>query len=475
MRTGNHPVHKKILAAALALAAPGAALAQSSVTVSGSIKLWYETALATGASNAVQAGSAVSTFDVPKRDRVQDGNASNIRFTAVEDIAGGVQGFMQVESAVLSQANTRNDAAGGGTAVSTLQSAGGWATRNSGVGLRSQTWGEVLIGIWDVHYHEQDAVDYQQIKGPSHSSVLGVMNTIGAPGWASGAGSIGSLQIGARYSNVIRYQSPSWSGANFRLAYARPSDGAVPSQTNTVVDGSKNRVLNAAAQWNYGPITVGASGLRDADVVMTQATLYSGATLTDPSGAPLAATVGSANSGAAGTNLGTVTSARFSAAYLFPFGLRIGYVYDRSKLLIRSSGAAFGDSEFKRSVWALPFSYSSGAHTLFVTYAQASRLDGKIGQPGGAESVPLGNLGVTPSAAAAGSVPLVMGSETGARFYSIGYQYDLSKRTNVHVNFSQIKNEKLAGYDFYANGVGMGNGNFGADPTVISLGLRHAF
>jgi predicted porin len=467
-------VRNKLLA--IVLAAPGAAFAQSSVTVSGSIKLWYELANATGASNIAQAGSAVTTFDLARRDRIQDGNASNIRFTAVEDIAAGLQGFIQVESAVLNQANTRNDAAGGGTAVSTLQSAGGWATRNSGVGLRSQTWGEVLVGVWDVHYNEQDAVDYQQLKGPSHSSVLGVMNTIGAAGWATGAGSIGGLQIGARYSNVLRYQSPTWSGVNFRLAYARPTDGNVPTAANTVVDGAKNRVVSGAVQWNYGPITVGASGLRDADVAMTQAALYSGATLTDTSsGAPLAATVGSANAGTAGTNLATVTSARFSAAYLFPFGLRIGYVYDRSRLLIKSSGSAFGDSEFKRSVWALPFSYSTGAHTLFVTYAQASRLNGAIGQPGGAQSVQLSDVGVTPAGAAAGSLPLAMGTETGARFYSVGYQYDLSKRTNLHLNFTQIKNDNLAGYDFYANGAGMANGNFGADPTVVSLGLRHAF
>jgi len=471
-------VHKKkILAAALALAAPGAALAQSSVTVSGSIKLWYELANASGASNIAQAGSSASTFDIPRRDRIQDGNASNIRFSAIEDVGGGLQAFMQVESAVFNNANTRNDAAGNAAqAVASTQTAGGFATRNSGVGLRSQTWGEVLIGVWDVHYNEQDAVDYQQLKGPSHSSVLAVVNTIGAGGWATGAGSIGGLQIGARYSNVIRYQSPSWSGINFRLAYARPTDGNVPTTGNTVVDGSRNRVLNAAVQWTYGPITVGASGLHDADVVMTQAALYSGATLTDTSsGGPVTATVGSANSGTAGTNLATVTSGRFSAAYLFPFGLRIGYVYDRSRLLVKSSGAGFGDSEFKRSVWALPFSFSTGAHTVFATYAQASRLNGAIGQPGGAQSVQLTSVGVTPMGADPGSPPLSMGAETGARFYSLGYQYDMSKRTNLHLNVSQIKNDKLAGYDFYANGVGMANGNFGADPTVVSIGLRHAF
>jgi hypothetical protein len=43
------------------------------------------------------------------------------------------------------------------------------------------------------------------------------------------------------------------------------------------------------------------------------------------------------------------------------------------------------------------------------------------------------------------------------------------------VSYNQIKNDSLGGYDFFANPVGMGTGNFGADPRIIELGLRHAF
>src|SRR5205085_11687307 len=100
-KTAPIPMPKRMLATLVALALPAVASAQSSVTVSGAINIWYELAAATGASNVVTPGSAVSTFDVPKRDRVQDGNGSNIRFTAIEDLGGGLQGFMQVESAVI--------------------------------------------------------------------------------------------------------------------------------------------------------------------------------------------------------------------------------------------------------------------------------------------------------------------------------------------------------------------------------------
>jgi len=66
-------------------------------------------------------------------------------------------------------------------------------------------------------------------------------------------------------------------------------------------------------------------------------------------------------------------------------------------------------------------------------------------------------------------------SNSKAKYYSVGYQFDLSKRTNLHVSYNQIKNDALAGYDFFSNNVGMSGANFGADPRTISLGLRHAF
>src|SRR5688572_27246590 len=106
----------------------------------------------------------------PSCTRVQDGAGSNIRFTAVEDIGGGMQGFAQVESAVINNSDTRNNAVGAGAVT------GGWGNRNSGVGLRGSSWGEFLIGVWDMHYNEQYAADNQLLKGPSHSSVLGLMN-----------------------------------------------------------------------------------------------------------------------------------------------------------------------------------------------------------------------------------------------------------------------------------------------------------
>ncbi len=421
-------MHKKLLAVAVAGAlAPAAAMAQSAVTISGALNLWYESAGATGATNQTTAASTVSTFDVKSRDRISDGNGSNIRFTMVEDIGGGLQGFGQVESAVLGNAGTRVD--GVGTSATTLaasQTANGWGTRNSGVGLRGTAWGEILLGIWDTHYTETYPVDNQLIKGASHSSSLALFNSFGLAGVATGAGSLGGTSIGARYSNVIRYQSPSWAGFNFRASMARPTDGVVPTTAGSVTDGSKNRAWNIVPTYSNGPIYVSWSYLKDKDIVTNQAVVYSGATV---AGVGAGATVGSA--GAA--NLSTITSSR----------------------------------EAKKTTWAVPISWNTGAHTIFATYAQASKLKGNVA------GTDVGSILVTPSGV--GTTPISVGDNSKAKFYSLGYQFDLSKRTTLHLTYAQIKNDKLIGYDFFSNTVGMANSNFGADPKIFSLGLRHAF
>jgi len=176
-------------------------------------------------------------------------------------------------------------------------------------------------------------------------------------------------------------------------------------------------------------------------------------------------------------NRGTVTSSRLSGAYTFPFGLKLGLIYDQSKLKMSSTGATAAvtipDSEVKRNVWVLPISFNTGAHTIFLTYAQSDKLKGSVGQTNGT-SAALSNIVVTPAGPGATAVGDVS-SNSKAKYYSLGYQFDLSKRTNMHLSYNQIKNDKLAGYDFFSNNVGMAGSNFGADPRIISIGLRHAF
>src|SRR3990167_5675669 len=101
-------MNRKLMVAAVAAAfAAPAAYAQSSVTVGGTINIIFDSARASGASNDNAGGNR---FNIRSHDRVRDGLGSNIRFSVIEDLGGGNSAFVQVESAVLSNSDTRNNA-----------------------------------------------------------------------------------------------------------------------------------------------------------------------------------------------------------------------------------------------------------------------------------------------------------------------------------------------------------------------------
>jgi GBP family porin len=120
---------KKLLAVAVAgaLAAPGVALAQSSVTISGIFKVSLEN-LRIGSPAAGRAG--LNTTE----NRVAD-DSSRILFNVVEDLGGGLQAIGQVDLRIPMASGNLVGASG-----------------NTHVGLRSASLGRVIIGRQDVHY-----------------------------------------------------------------------------------------------------------------------------------------------------------------------------------------------------------------------------------------------------------------------------------------------------------------------------------
>jgi predicted porin len=441
-------MNRKVLVAAVAAAfvAP-AAFAQSSVTIGGTVNIIYDTAKAGGATNNGGA-AATGNNDLKSADRVRDGAGSNIRFSVIEDLGGGTSAFAQVESAVIVNSDQRGNAVGtagasSGTAV--------WGTRNSGVGIRSKTAGRFLIGVWDVHYHESYTYDPGWIPGNSAQSTLGLTNSFG--------GTAGVAAIGGRYSNVIRWDSPVWSGFSINAAYARPSDGApVNDNGTTVLNGKKNRAWNFAPQYVNGGLSINYSYLQDKDINQAAAstTLWSGAT-----------------PAAGGVLLGVstvykVTSNRLGARYKFANGLGVGGLYDWSKFNVQASAAGVGTagSSIKRHVWALMGTYDTGNHHIQATYARANDWSGNLtGTDVNSINLTVPNNGNLVN----------VGGQTGASMWTLGYQYNLSQRTNVSVSYAQIRNEQLARYDFFANSSGLGAGGYGADPKTLGVGLRHTW
>lgn len=428
-------MNKKVLVAAVAAAmtAP-AAFAQSSVTVGGTINIMWDN---------VKAGGATGGGDgLKSHDRVRDGAGSNIRFTVIEDLGGGTSAFVQVESAVINNSDTRNNAAGAGASTS------GWGNRNSGIGIRSKTAGRFLIGVWDVHYDEHYKTDPGWLIVNSGSSTLGLTNTMGVNG---GTGNALGGGIGGRYSNVIRWDSPVWSGFSVSANYARPTDAAPVNSAGDVRDGKKNRVWSIAPRWESGGWSVVYSYLQDKDIG-TAATLSLGA-------AALVA-------GATATATWKVTSNRLGVRYKFANGLGLGLLWDESKVS-NNTPVAGNQMSLKRRVWAIPVTFETGNHHIFGTYSRADDLKGQIG---GADVGTVTN-NATIGTALPGTINY--GSETGATMWSMGYAYKLSQRTNVHISYNQIRNQALTRYDLFANSTG--NTAVGADPKQLAIGMRHTF
>jgi len=311
--------------------------------------------------------------------------------------------------------------------------------------IRSKAAGRFLIGVWDVHYHETYAWDPGWLTVNSSGSTLALTNNFGAPGILPG--------IGGRYANVIRWDSPVWSGFSLTANYARPTDTApINKSDGDIRDGKKNRVWNIAARYESGGLSVGYSYLSDKDINQVSTTLSAG------------------TGGFAGiavpqyTAVWKVTSNRLGARYKFANGLGIGAWWDSSRASARSS-IAFGNGNVrvKRTVWSIPLTYTTGNHHVYGSWSKAGDWNGSAG---GVSFRDLGSFGTNGQS---------LNNNTGAKFIAVGYAYKLSQRTNVGVSYQKITNESFAAYDLFANSVGMAEGNIGADPRTFAVNLRHNF
>jgi len=434
-------MNRKIMVAAVAAAfAAPAAFAQSSVTVGGTINIMFDNVRASGNTGGDVAGGANNSMK--SHTRVRDGAGSNIRFSVIEDLGGGNSAFVQVESAVIQNSDQRTDNFGNAQGVTTAgNSTAIWGNRNSGIGIRSKTAGRFLIGVWDIHYHEHYSIDPGWIISNSAGSTLNLTQNFGS-GFSVSPG------LGTRYSNVIRWDSPVWSGFSMSVAYARPRDGAPINAAGDVRDNKKNRVWNFAPRYESGGLTVQYSYLSDKDAATTTTLSFAGTTLA-----------------AAATSVWKVTGNRLGARYKFANGLGIGALWDSSKATSESATAA-AVVNIKRSVWAFPVTFETGNHHLYATYGRARDWKGSLG------GVDVGTLG-NPAIGGQAAGTLNFGSDTGAKQYTLGYAYKLSQRTNVHVSYQTTRNEALVRYDMFANT--SGNTAVGADPKSWAVGLRHTF
>jgi predicted porin len=313
-------------------------------------------------------------------------DSSRIVFNVVEDLGGGLQAIGQYDLRI------RPD--DGVSAIANVNSG------NSHVGLRSKQWGRIFIGHQDLHYFntESNMTD----KGSLRSSSVSLLAFTG--------GTAGNLPIAGatRTQNVVHYTTPNWGGFTVIAAYSTNAPAADADIGSATRKGSAWNVNPnfAAANWQIG---------------------YSYWT-SKPD----------AQAGGQDKQRGD----RLYGSYVFPFGLKLGLAFDKSKIT-----AVGGATAANRDAWSIPVSYTWGNHSVHFHYTEAK------------------NDKATPV-------------DDKAKMYGLSYAYDLSKRTSAAITYAQIKNNSGAMYNLFTN-VGLGGGVIapaaGEDPKMWGVTMRHAF
>ncbi len=165
-------------------------------------------------------------------------NSSRFGIKGNEDLGSGLKAIYQVESGIFNA----DDGSGGSTGA---QLGLGGQLRNTYLGFAGSSWGSVKFGRHDTPVKDMSrAID-------AFNEEIGDMRTY-----------VGNSTFDNRVSNMVRYDSPSFSGVQFGLLY-----GA--SEVNTDV-----RTTSGSVTWTQGPIYLGlgyetqkahSSALKDAN------------------------------------------------------------------------------------------------------------------------------------------------------------------------------------------------------------------
>jgi len=479
-------MQKKIIALAVAAVASGAAFAQTNVTISGNLNYQWENI---SGSSPTMSGSGIANNQPQMvregHNRVNE-NGSEIKFSVTEDLGNGLKAMAVVASGISPD----------GAASAANGNRGTLGSRDSYVGL-SGNFGTIVAGRLSVHYNSGDKVDGFFNDTGLAASTRGIISGVGSNTTATGGYGAGA---GGRLGSAVAYVTPTFSGFNATLGYSRPNvattsyagDGSVVDNdgntTNGIANVRKESGWTIKANFDNGPITAFLSYLAHSDIAASGAVRWQNTANTTLLAMNDCAIVGGCAVGAvsATNNARTTSSAVYSGeirgfraggAYTFGNGFKIGLIYDNTKNLWRddsgNANANDDDLNLKRTVWAVPVSMKFGAHTIAGSYARAGNIDA-----GGSLATAANNRNAV--------VDTMSTSDTGATYWMLGYQYNFSKRTNVGATYARMDNDQRAAYDFYTNGsmghtstattfAGVNANTRGSDPTVVMIGLKHAF
>lgn len=390
---------KTLLAAALLAGFAGAASAQSSVTLYGVLDggvRYQNWNLSNGPFSKVD----ISTSSIA----VVTGTQSTSRFgvKGVEDLGSGNQAVWNLEGQVNVNDGSTNPYSQ-------------WS-RTSIVGLRNNAWGQVDIG-------RQLNLAFKFAGGPIDSA-FGVNAPI-----INISGVMGVTAV--RQSNMLMYQSPSFSGFKFGAQYSfntglttlkQATNGGTAADTATGSSfdtGNNMRNISGAVSYTNGGIYV--SGVYDQFTPASNT--VAGQNGTNVSSWIIAGAydakvvkVGAAYNQVRGGLINGGATSSVSSDIVNPFA---------------SGGIVFADGA-GTNAWNINASAPVGANGTVMAAYQGLTHTGKVADVGGATQLTWG----------------------------VGYSYAFTKRTNVYAIYSYVNNYL---------------GIAGLSGNTASVGLRHAF
>jgi len=426
-------MQKKLLgmAVAAALAMPAVALAQSAVQVYGTVHL--------SLNQAKYTKDTAGTLDDTTKFGVTS-HASNWGLRSTETVGGGMTAWFQAEFN-LKMARDNGTFDGNATA------------RNSGLGLRGD-FGNVYFGTWETPWAQTFRLwDVGTIGGWGPvTSIIGrreqtgtnpsrnCINNTGAGGGALSAASAliagnnicgngsestngpnGNLgyPLWRRYNYAAFYESPLFAGVQAKVAWQpneRKAQFVAPDATH---------VNENPSSWSASLSWTGLGGRARAF----------GATMQNKDWS----TVGQTDSG-------------FTVGGGYDFGVvNVGFTYEDYTYKL-----AAGDMKAKE--WAVGLAVPLGPGKIGASYAKAKKLTGQG----------------TDAAEAAGN------NQTGAKMWNLGYEWALSKRTQLGFGAAGITNDPNQIFSWtqsipIQNGWQSGSVLPGQKQTNIFVSMRHSF
>ncbi len=441
---------KKSLIAMAVLAASGAAMAQSSVTMYGVVEATTDLGFKsttdvtnlnfsfTNANGVLLAPAVLTTSrSVEKASfRLQDGNSqgvgtSRIGWRGVEDLGGGMAAKFQLEMGLRIDDGCTTDQTSTCAVGGSSNSGGNTFGRNAWVGA-SGGFGEVRLG--------------RQVLGS-----FGVQ----ANGWVAGssnglydAGSgTAPLMGGVRFANAIKYITPNLGGFSGNLTLRAPEGSGSTSAVNAAglvatTDSTNKTGFDLAAEYANGPIYAGFG--------------YNKVDRTTASNNGLA---GAAN--IVTSTSGPVKAWTLSASYNFgvaqPFFNYTRQTTDGRTSTITGGVGATGSSTQLDKAYSLGVKVPLGAVTLIAGYGE-NKITGS--------GFTANNGILATSTAVTGKV----------KAFQIGAQYALSKRTLIEANYGENKSD-VARATATPTPVTTTVASTGTrvKTNALNVGLRHSF